>query len=293
MAGRWKHGFLWLLCLMVLFPGVMAQAASSKSVTGTCNYDYAYQILELVNQERGKAGAKKLKMDSALLEAAMLRAAECTVKFNHTRPNGKMCFTVNKKVYAENIAWGYKTPKDVMKGWIESSGHKKNMLNKKYKSIGIGCFYKGGKWYWVQCFGNAKGDGVSNPGNSKNTYKVATAKSEETELTKTEQLNPLSSKVAGLKATAGKKKLTIAWASKGGINGYELQIADNKSYKSAETYTIDKSKRSKTITKYNSNALKAKQKYYVRIRAYTESVDEEGNVVRQYNKWNQLNAKTK
>lgn len=293
MAGRWKHGFLWLLCLMVLLPGAVAQAANSKSVTGTCNYDYAYQILDLVNQERSKAGAKKLKMDSTLLEAAMLRAAECTVKFNHIRPNGTMCFTVSSKVYAENIAWGYKSPEAVMEGWMKSSGHKKNLLNKKYKSIGIGCFYKGGKWYWTQCFGNAGGDGVSNPGNCKNTYKVAMAKSEKTALTKSEQLNPLGTKVVGFKASAGNKKLTIKWASKGGINGYELQIADNKSYKSAETYTISKSKTSKTITKYNGNKLKAKQKYYVRIRAYTESVDEEGNVVRQYNKWNKLNAKTK
>lgn len=191
MAGRWRRRFLWLImCFVVLVPGASAQAAKSKSetVTGTCNYDYAYQILELINQQREKAGAGKLKMDAKLLDAAMLRAAECTVSFNHIRPNGKMCFTVNKKVYAENIAWGYKTPKAVMNGWMESSGHKTNILNKKYKSVGIGCFYKNGKWYWVQCFGIAKGKKVSKSGKYKNTYNVAITSSGKTKLTKSTKI---------------------------------------------------------------------------------------------------------
>lgn len=295
MKNRWKHGLLWLLmlCFMVVFPAGTASAASSKSVEGTCDYDYAYQVLTLVNQQRSKAGLKSLKMDSELLKAAMLRAAECTVKFDHTRPNGTMCYTACSKMYGENIALGYGTPTAVMQGWMGSANHKKNILNGDYNSIGIGCFYKNGTRYWVQCFGFAKGNGVSNPGNCKNTYEVATSSSGETKLTKSVKSNPLSTKVSGFKATGGKRKLTLKWSSKGGITGYQLQVATAKSYKNPQTYSISKKSTSKTITKYKGKKLKAKKRYYVRIRAYIKSKDANGKIVKKYSKWKTLNAKTK
>lgn len=294
MLNGWKNNLIWLLlCFMVLLPAGTAEAASSKTVTGTCDYNYAYQVLAQVNKQRSKAGAKSLKMDKELLDAAMLRAAECSVKFDHTRPNGTLCFTVSDKMYGENIAYGYTTPTKVMEGWMASSGHKKNILNKRYKSIGIGCFYRNGTRYWVQCFGEDAGDGVSNPGNYKNTYKVATSSSGETELTKSEQINPLATKVSGFKVTAGKKKLTLKWTLKGGIDGYQIQVATSKSYKSAQSYNISKKKTSKSITKYKSKKLKAKKKYYVRIRAYIKSTDADGKTVKKYSKWKSLSKKTK
>lgn len=294
MKNLWRHSLVWLmLCLMaiVLFPSARAEAA--KSVTGTCSYDYAYQVLNLINQQRKKAGAKAVKMDAELLDAAMLRAAECSVKFDHRRPNGTSCFSVNSKIYAENIAWGYKSPKAVVKAWMKSSGHKSNIVNKRYKSIGIGCFKKGGKWYWTQCFGIKKAQQEDNPGICKATYKVATKASQNTKRTKVEWQNPLSQKVSDFTATGGKRKLTLNWCVKGGITGYELQISTSKNYKTAQTLELGKNSTGKTIKKYNNSKLKAKKRYYVRIRAYIDSTDEEGNTTRQYNKWKSLNVKTK
>ncbi len=291
MKSRWKYSLiLCIMCLMILLPGETAQA--SKSVTGTCSYDDAYSVLQIVNRQRKKNGAKALKMDSELLAAAMLRAAETTVKFDHYRPNGTMCFTVSSKVYAENIAWNYQSPEAVMKGWMNSAGHKKNILNKSYKSVGIGCFIKDGQRYWVQCFGYAKGDKAVNPGNCRNTYQVATSASGDTELTASEPINPLTTKLSA-KAVGGKGRLTVTWSVKGGVSGYELQISTDKRFAKAETYEAGRNSTGKTIKKYNKKKLQAKKRYYIRIRAYIDGQDETGNAVRQYSKWKQLSGRTK
>ena len=123
------------------------------SVTGTECYDYAYQVLDLVNQERVKTGAAPLKMDADLMKAAMQRAAEITVSFSHTRPSGLDCYTASGKMSGENIAMGYQSPEAVMNGWMNSDGHRGNILNPRYTDIGIGAFCVDGTYYWVQCFG--------------------------------------------------------------------------------------------------------------------------------------------
>lgn len=101
------------------------------------------------------------------------------------------------------------------------------------------------------------------------------------------------SKVSKFKVTAGKKKLTLSWKKKSGITGYQIQIATNKSFKSAQTYTIGKSTTKKAITKYKGKKLVAKKRYYVRIRAYKKNTDAKGKVTKKYSKWVSLNQKTK
>lgn len=122
-------------------------------VTGTECYDYAYQVLDLVNQERMKTGAAPLKMDADLMKAAMQRATEITVSFSHTRPSGLDCYSASGKMSGENIAMGYGSPEAVMDGWMNSDGHRANILNSGYTDIGIGAFCVDGTYYWVQCFG--------------------------------------------------------------------------------------------------------------------------------------------
>lgn len=119
------------------------------------DYTQAYQVLDIVNQERAKAGLSPLTMDQDLLNAAMLRAQEITVSFSHTRPDGTICFTASNKMKGENIAYGYSSPSKVMDAWMNSSGHRANIMNSGYKSIGIGCYKYGGRLYWTQCFGYA------------------------------------------------------------------------------------------------------------------------------------------
>lgn len=116
-------------------------------------YESAFQVLELVNQERANAGLNELYMDESLLESAMLRAAEVAVYYSHTRPNGTKCYTANELMFAENIAAGtFFGPEHVMSAWMSSSGHRANILG-DYTSIGIGCVWVNGNSCWVQCFG--------------------------------------------------------------------------------------------------------------------------------------------
>lgn len=122
-------------------------------ITGVQEYDNAYAVLALVNARRAENGASPLVMDQNLLSAAMLRAGECALLFSHTRPNGSLCFSACPSMFGENIAAGQGTPAAVMQSWMNSEGHRNNILNANYHTIGIGCFLIGGMRFWVQCFG--------------------------------------------------------------------------------------------------------------------------------------------
>ena len=163
-----------------------AENYTKVSVTVTELYDYAYEILDYVNEERVNNGLGEVQMDTELLEAAMLRAAEsCVVgeaysnselassdSLAHTRPNGTRCFTVSSKSYGENIAMGQTSTFSVMFGnsrdidpnnasdmdhssWMRSSGHRSNILEPSWRSVGIGVVYYNGlyRFYWSQEFG--------------------------------------------------------------------------------------------------------------------------------------------
>ncbi len=113
------------------------------------------EVLKYVNEYRKEVGASPLKLDTSLVNSANVRSMEqaYTNKMSHTRPDGTDCFTVNEKAYAENVAYGYSTPKAVSEGWKNSSGHYANMVNKGYKTIGIGVYNLNGTYYWTQLFG--------------------------------------------------------------------------------------------------------------------------------------------
>ena len=123
------------------------------------NLEYEAQVLELVNIERKNIGLKPLSLDEKLVQVAHTRAKEITESFSHTRPDGRSCFSAAKDAgvsyfsAAENIAYGYSTPKAVMNAWMNSSGHKKNILSESLTKIGIGCYKNSdGMLYWSQFF---------------------------------------------------------------------------------------------------------------------------------------------
>lgn len=156
-----------------------ASSVQDVSVTGTENYEYAFSVLELVNQERQAAGLSPLVMNQSLLDTAMQRAGETSAFFSHSRPDGTSCFSANPLMIAENIAAGQRTPEDVMNSWMNSSGHKANILSERAKTIGIGCFEIGGYVYWVQCFGSGN-DTAScpKPQNTQSTKTISLATGE-------------------------------------------------------------------------------------------------------------------
>ena len=115
----------------------------------------AGEVLDLVNAERAKNGLSPLVLDPELASNANVRAKEIVEQISHTRPNGESCdtaVTVNWSYIGENIAMGYPTPEAVMNGWMNSDGHRKNILNGDFTKIGIGVCSSGGAMYWVQLF---------------------------------------------------------------------------------------------------------------------------------------------
>lgn len=164
-----------LLLLLLLAPVhmVRVQAASDQSTVelklsqGIRRYDYAYQVLDLVNQERAKKNRNPVTMDKNLLECAMTRAEELTVYASHTRPNGSICFSAFPYFEdpSENLAINQGTPEEVMESWIESSGHYTNIMNSKNVSAGIGCYSQNGHLYWIQCFSSHAAETYTQPAN--------------------------------------------------------------------------------------------------------------------------------
>ena len=124
-------------------------------------YKKAFEVLELINKERKKAGRDPLVMNQSLLKTAMERSAETVLYYSHTRPNGLDCDSLNEAMDGENIAMGAPTAEDVMSAWMESSIHRMNILAADYQSVGIGCVKCNGEYFWVQCFGREKGTSVT------------------------------------------------------------------------------------------------------------------------------------
>jgi len=122
---------------------------------------YANQVLQLVNVERAKAGLSAYATNSAITAAANARAKETVQSFSHTRPNGTSFSTVLKeynvsyRACGENIAYGQDTPQEVVTGWMNSPGHRANILNSNFNIIGIGVYQSSnGTIYWSQEFTN-------------------------------------------------------------------------------------------------------------------------------------------
>lgn len=120
---------------------------------------YVLRVVELVNEERAKAGLKPVTLQKNIYAAAQVRAQETEVSFSHTRPDGTKFTTalaqagVTYRGAGENIAWGQRTPEQVMNGWMNSAGHRANILNEKFTSIGVGYYQNAaGTNYWTQLF---------------------------------------------------------------------------------------------------------------------------------------------
>ena len=117
-------------------------------------------VLELVNAARAQNGKSPLTLDDALTDVAQLRAEEIVQSFSHTRPNGSSCFTATQEAgisggaMGENIAAGQNSPASVMNSWMNSEGHRANILSGDFTSIGIGYVKSGSGYghYWVQMF---------------------------------------------------------------------------------------------------------------------------------------------
>ena len=113
------------------------------------------QVFQLVNQRRKENGLTELTYRNDIQDAANIRANEIISTFSHTRPDGSSCFTsVNVNYYAigENIASGQKSAAEVMNAWMNSPGHRANILSKQFTGIAVGVVQYQDVSYWVQIF---------------------------------------------------------------------------------------------------------------------------------------------
>jgi uncharacterized YkwD family protein len=119
---------------------------------------YEQKVVELTNQERSKYGLAALKADTALSKVAREKSLDMSNNgyFSHTSPTYGSPFDMMKQFgisyqYAgENIAMGQRSPEEVVQAWMNSEGHRKNILNGNYNYIGVGYVESGN--YWTQMF---------------------------------------------------------------------------------------------------------------------------------------------
>lgn len=119
------------------------------------------RVLDLTNAERAKAGLAPLKLNAELSRVARFKSQDMRDRnyFSHTSPTYGSPFTMMRNfgirftAAGENIAAGYTTPESVVKGWMNSPGHRQNIMNPSYNKLGVG-YAAGGSYrhYWTQMF---------------------------------------------------------------------------------------------------------------------------------------------
>jgi uncharacterized protein YkwD/uncharacterized protein YjdB len=119
----------------------------------------AREVFRLANGERVQMGLPELASSEPLTRAAAVRAKELPASFSHDRPDGRSCFTaydeqgVRYGAAGENIAMGYVTAASVVEGWMNSPGHRANLLSWDFGRLGVGVELDAqGNVYWVQNF---------------------------------------------------------------------------------------------------------------------------------------------
>jgi len=178
-----KRKILWLafvLAFMCLFVQETTFAAEPYEKIANAN---EWAVLKKVNRERLAQGLVPLGIFDSLQDAAGARAEEISDYFSHSRPDGTSCFTilddydVEYTCAGENIAAGYQSATSVMSGWMNSPGHKRNILGSSYTHIGIG--YATGGYYgknWTQLLvGSCKVKSVTVNDKGTPNYAVGTS----------------------------------------------------------------------------------------------------------------------
>lgn len=140
----------------LIYPGQKINIPNIDAVKGVEG-----EVIRLTNQERAKNGLSPLKADWQLSRVARYKSADMRDKgyFSHTSPTYGSPFTmmknfnINYRSAAENIAAGQPSAQAVVKAWMESPGHRKNILTPNFTHIGVG-YVKGGSYgtYWTQMF---------------------------------------------------------------------------------------------------------------------------------------------
>lgn len=140
----------------LIYPGQVLNIPDIKDIKGL-----ETKVVWLVNKERKKYGLSYLKENWELSRIARYKSKDMINKhyFSHYSPTYGSPFTMIQnfglRYYSagENIAYGMNSPEAVMKGWLNSPGHRSNILSSSYSQIGVGlAIDKNGRYYWTQMF---------------------------------------------------------------------------------------------------------------------------------------------
>lgn len=141
--------------------GIPSRTAAAAPQSSPTPSDTVAQVVALVNQERAKAGCGALTEDPLLEKAAQDHSDDMAARafFDHTNPDGAdpgqriTAAGYKWSTYGENIAQGQQTAEAVMESWMNSPGHRANILNCSFKDIGVGIHKGSGGPWWTQDFG--------------------------------------------------------------------------------------------------------------------------------------------
>ncbi|MDF9844822.1 MULTISPECIES: CAP domain-containing protein [unclassified Paenibacillus] len=137
-------------------PAATPAATAAPAATASTQSSYVKQVVDLVNKERAAAGLSPVAALDSLNKVAAAKATDMRVNnyFSHTSPTYGSPFDMMKsfgityRAAGENIAMGQKSPQEVMTAWMNSAGHRANILSANFNYIGVG--YDNN--YWVQEF---------------------------------------------------------------------------------------------------------------------------------------------
>lgn len=138
----------------LIYPGQQINIPTVSSSVSA----YEAEVVRLVNLERAKQGLAPLTQDWQLSRVARYKSQDMSDLgyFSHTSPtygspfDMMRSFGISYRTAGENIAKGYQSPEAVVKGWMNSPGHRANILNSSYTHIGVGYVATGN--YWTQMF---------------------------------------------------------------------------------------------------------------------------------------------
>lgn len=267
-----------VLAFSLAFSGSVIMQAEAKSPVNICN-EQEWEVLKIVNKERTGKDLAPLSMIKSLQAANDVRAKEIFTSFSHTRPDGSSCFTalqgINYNTAGENIAAGYASPDAVMVGWMNSPGHKANIMNGNFTHIGVGYYYNGSGIYgsyWTQMFvGSCSPTSISVEKSNKTlSYKRGTTIEAMNRVLKVKCQHgtgylPLTSKICSKfnRSTTGTKKIKVSYLGKS--TSFKINIMGISISKAKVTNVKDK--------KYNGKAQTQKPKVALNGKTLTKNRD--------------------
>ena len=134
-----------------------SRAASTQSSSSDTMRAMAEAAFAITNSNRAAAGLSALSWNETMYQQALVRANELLTSFSHTRPDGSGCDTAFSwdSAFGENIAAGQSSADSVMDSWMNSEGHRANILGSQFTNGAVACVYVEGSsygYYWVGVF---------------------------------------------------------------------------------------------------------------------------------------------